>query len=213
MAILFDFETLDNKPTAIVLDLAVVHFDENKIDNFQQLVNDSNRIFYRKFDTDQKGRTAGHSTLDWWKQQEAEVRKILKPTPNDVSLEQGMLEFKSWLEMKRHSLKWDNAYVRGQSFDFPLMADITDRLFDTWGLGYSLFPCSFWNQFDVRTALKFALHDIKLKKVPVAKGTFNGFIKHNAIHDCAKDAILIQTVLGYAKGTVPIPDLNDCDWI
>lgn len=214
MAILFDLETLDNKPTALILDIAVVKFEEKDNDVFSDLVADTSRHFYRKLDVkSQEQRTVSESTIDWWSKQEPEAKKILKKSNEDVSLQDALMDLKNWLEMKRFSLKYDIAYCRGQSFDFPILADAAHRLFDTWSLGYSMFPCAFYNQRDVRTALTYSMLDPKLRKVPVAKGTFDGFVKHNAIHDCCKDIILLQTVLRYANGTQDLPNLEDCDWI
>ena len=37
-------------------------------------------------------------------------------------------------------------YVRGQSFDFPIIADLCHSTNNTWGMGRGMFPVSFWNQ-------------------------------------------------------------------
>lgn len=209
-SILLDFETVDVKPSAIVLDLAAVVFYEKQVDTFTQLVNDSSRVFSVKFNVKtQTGRTVGKSTLEWWAKQSGNARKVFDPSPDDVELRDGILEFKEFCTRAGVDPKHSLGYVRGASFDFPLMADIVDKLFDTFGLDYSSFPVPFWMQRDVRTAISFAMLDPHLRQLPVPKGLFEGFIKHNSVHDCCKDVILLQHAIGYGTGDVEIPDEFD----
>lgn len=204
-SILFDFETVDVKPTALVLDLAAVVFNEFAVDNFQDLVKDTKRVFRVKFDVRTQNRSVGKSTLEWWAKQTGDARAVFDPSADDVSLHDGILAFEQFCKdagITKDSL----GYVRGASFDFPLLADIVETLFKSFGGDYSSFPVPFWMQRDIRTAISYAMLDPHLRQLPVPKGLFEGFIKHNSVHDCCKDVILLQHALGYGLGTVEVPD-------
>lgn len=206
-ALIFDLEALGNRPSSIILDIAAMVIDLDKEYTFPQLVENTTSTFYRKINVrkGQEGRTTDESTLDWWSHQSADAKKVLRASPEDVLLEQALLDFKSFLQRVGFDIKWDIAYCRGQSYDFPIIADACHNLFNTWGLGYSMFPCAFWNQRDIRTAIAHTLMQPKLRKMPVSNGTFDGFIKHNSIHDTAKDAVLLKIAMKYADGSLDIP--------
>lgn len=208
-AILFDFETLDNTATSRVLDLAAVVFNEEDCDDFGALVSNNDRTFYAKFDVaDQPGRTFGKSTLEWWQRQSDEVQAVVKPSVADVKLVDGIKAFKAFCD--RHGINKDSrAYVRGASFDFAIMADIVKTVtgYEGFGDDHSMFPVAFWNQYDVRTAVSWAmLSPGKVRRVPISRDKLKGFVLHNSVHDCCKDVVLLQTVLRYAKDEEVIPD-------
>lgn len=206
-SILFDFETVDVRPTAIVLDLAAVVFHEKNIDTFTDLINSPKRMFRVKFDVrTQKGRTVDQSTLVWWSGQSDSAREVFEPSSADVSLHDGIVAFKEFCVSSGIDPKNSLAYVRGASFDFSILANIMRTVF---GATQDDFPVAFWQQRDVRTAIAFAMLDPNLRKLPVPKGLFEGFVKHNSVHDCCKDVILLQHALGYGLGTIEVPDEFD----
>ncbi|UQJ95809.1 exonuclease A [Klebsiella phage CPRSB] len=49
-------------------------------------------------------------------------------------------------------------------------------------------PTVFWNSRDVRTAIENRLLTRGVTTCPLRKGMLDGFIQHDSIHDCAKDA-------------------------
>lgn len=206
-SILFDFETVDVKPSALVLDLAAVVFHEGDVDNFQDLIKNDKRVFRVKFDVrTQTNRTVGQSTLEWWARQTGNARAVFDPSDDDVSLHDGILEFEKFCKDAGVDPKHSLGYVRGASFDFPILADIVEKLFKSFGGDYSSFPIPFWMQRDIRTAIAYAMLDPHLRQLPMPKGLFEGFIKHNSVHDCCKDVILLQHALGYGLGTINVPD-------
>jgi hypothetical protein len=199
-SLIIDIETLDNKPTAVILDIAAALFDIDERNTFDELVTNESNLFYRKIDAmNQPGRTVGLSTLDWWEKQDPVVKKILKRSQDDVSLHAALADLKRFLDANNFDYKNGLAYVRGASFDFPILASALDTNHDSFGFGYSSFPVNFWNQRDVRTALAFAMVKPDLRKMPMVKGQFANFNKHNAIHDICKDIILLQAAVRYAK--------------
>lgn len=209
VSVLIDFEAMGSRDTSIVLDLAAVVFKDSEVDSFSDLVNDKSRVFYAKFDiSSQEGRTIDRDTYNWWTKQNETVRSILKPSAIDVRLREGIEQFEDFLHECKVDPKESLIYSRGTSYDYPIMENIV-RSLGGLGRGSGMFPGAFWNQRDVRTAIAYAMLQPSLKKLPVAKGTFPGFIKHNSIHDVCKDAILLQTALAYGRGTLEMPNLDD----
>ena len=210
--IIFDWETLGNRPTSVVLDLAAVVFNLDGDDVFEDLIADKDRTFRVKFDVKEQlinwKRTSDKSTVTWWKQQGEEAQKVLKPDPNlDVSLEEGMQKFKEFVT--RHNIylnpkKETLAYVRGQSFDFPILTDIVANLWPE--LDYTRFPVPFWNQRDTRTALAHDLCTPMNTKCPLPEGIFKEFVAHNSIHDCSRDVISLQRAWKYKLNEIEIPE-------
>lgn len=76
---IIDFETMGSGEKAAVIDLAVIAFDPNPevVETFDELVSRGIKI---KFDLkSQKGhRLFTKSTIEWWKNQSPEARKILR---------------------------------------------------------------------------------------------------------------------------------------
>lgn len=208
-ALVFDLETLDNKPTAVILDIAAVIVDLNDPPlSFEGLLQGAKTFYVKLNATNQKGRTISNDTLQWWSKQSKEAQAALKPTAKDVDLSDGLTMFYTWLQTSGFDFKNDLAYCRGASFDFAVVSDACHRLFDTWGMGYSMFPCAFWNQRDIRTALAHSLAYPALRKMPVAKGVFDNFVKHNSQHDVCKDAYLLTTALSVSLGQTELPTEN-----
>lgn len=215
---IIDFETFGNVSNSSVIDLALITFDSDPeiIESFDELVNRGHRI---KFDLkSQKGhRLFGKSTLDWWKKQSAEARANLASTPDDLSVIAGIKEAQQYL-IDNGIHPWDSfGWCRGQSFDFPIFVDclrdvqraqgISEEEIDT----FKEEPCKFWNQRDIRTAIESLLLTRGLTTTPLPKGTLDGFIAHDSIHDCAKDILMLKYAQRYALGLSEAPSPEDTD--
>lgn len=215
---IIDFETFGNVSNSSVIDLALITFDSDPeiIESFDELVNRGHRI---KFDLkSQKGhRLFGKSTLEWWKKQSAEARANLASTPDDLSVIAGIKEAQQYLIDNRIH-PWDSfGWCRGQSFDFPIFVDclrdvqraqgISEEEIDT----FKEEPCKFWNQRDIRTAIESLLLTRGLTTTPLPKGTLDGFIAHDSIHDCAKDILMLKYAQRYALGLSEAPSPEDTD--
>ncbi|ANT40451.1 exonuclease [Klebsiella phage vB_KpnM_KpV477] len=215
---IIDFETFGNVSSSSVIDLALITFDSDPeiIESFDELVNRGHRI---KFDLkSQKGhRLFGKSTLEWWKKQSAEARANLASTPDDLSVIAGIKEAQQYL-IDNGIHPWDSfGWCRGQSFDFPIFVDclrdvqraqgISEEEIDT----FKEEPCKFWNQRDIRTAIESLLLTRGLTTTPLPKGTLDGFIAHDSIHDCAKDILMLKYAQRYALGLSEAPSPEDTD--
>lgn len=215
---IIDFETFGNVSSSSVIDLALITFDSDPevLESFDELVKRGHRI---KFDLkSQKGhRLFGKSTLEWWKKQSAEARANLASTPDDLSVIAGIKEAQQYL-IDNGIHPWDSfGWCRGQSFDFPIFVDclrdvqraqgISEEEIDT----FKEEPCKFWNQRDIRTAIESLLLTRGLTTTPLPKGTLDGFIAHDSIHDCAKDILMLKYAQRYALGLSEVPSPEDTD--
>lgn len=216
---IFDLETFGSTSNAAVIDLSWIVFDPDptKVETFQELVARGKRI---KFDlASQKGqRLFSTSTLNWWKDQSPEARENIKPASIDVTVMEGIVAFLE--SLKEQGINpWESlGYCRGQSFDFPLVTDMIrqrfkydtgceDKDIDT----FNLEPVKFWQQRDLRTAIENLLLVRGLTMTPLPKGTLDGFIAHDSIHDCAKDILMLQYAKRYAMGLQDAPEGDDID--
>ncbi|ANM46456.1 exonuclease [Morganella phage vB_MmoM_MP1] len=215
----FDFETFDSIAGSAVVDLSVITFnpDPNVIETFDELVSRGIKIKFNL--ASQKGvRSFSTGTIEWWKKQSPEAREGLKPSPEDVSTYEGIKTFLAHLK-SNHVIPYDSfGYCRGQSFDFPIMVDLIrdmyqkdtgceDKDIDT----FALEPVKFWNQRDIRTAIENRLMVRGMTMTPLKKGLLSGFIKHNSIHDCAKDILMLKYAERYALGLEEAPTGSEID--
>lgn len=216
--VVIDFETLGNGSNAAVVDLALLAFDPDPtvMETFEELIARGKRI---KFDIQsQKGkRLIDIPTTTWWKKQGPEAKAGLKPSAEDVDTLTGIKQAVAYCKEndvdQYNSLMW----CRGQSFDFPIFVDLLRDVERDKGIHeteistYNTEPVAFWNQRDLRTAIEALSLTRKLCTTPLPRGTLNGFVAHNSVHDCAKDILMLKYAQRYALGLEDCPSLDDCD--
>lgn len=210
--IIIDYETAaaeqDRMNESAVLELGAVAFEHTPesgaIPDFEEMVDNGFRV---KFELrSQLGRRlVSADTINWWKRQNPEARKVLIPDPNiDVSVEVGHKRFVNWLQevgVSRGSQIW----CRGNSFDFPILFNCLHEA----GITETHLP-GFWNQRDVRTRIEAMLGRGKTE-CPLPIGTLPGFIHHNGLHDCAKDVMMLTYSYRYAFGLDELPEREQCE--
>jgi hypothetical protein len=201
-----DWETMDNKPSSVVLSFAITPFYEDELSSFNELESVSK---YWKFDVDsqtKEGRTIGQDTLDWWLKQDKEVYESqMLPSDIDVHLSTFVQELKDFIEQTGGS-SWSQLYCRGADFDYPILGSIIENYSDE---DPKMFPVPFWNKNDLRSYIRGMFVDRKFTKVPLPNGTLTGFKHHDPIHDCVRAAMHIQYARKYALGELDIPDNPD----
>lgn len=216
---IIDFETLSGIAKAAVIDLALIAFDSdpNVIETFNDLVERGIRI---KFDLkSQKGnRDFNSNTIAWWKGQSEEAKKNLVPSPSDLTTLDGISKALEYLTKQGVDPWKSEGWCRGMSFDFPIFADLIrekyqhetgceTRDIDT----FKMEPVKFWNQRDIRTAISCYAMVRGLSTTPLPKGTLDGFIAHDSIHDCAKDILMLKYAQRYALGLEECPTPENSD--
>ena len=201
---IFDLETLGGAPHGIIVSAAFIAFDFNTDETFQDLVSKALYIKFNAKEQKQLGRAADKSTIEWWKKQSPEAQAKIIPSNDDVSVNDAIDLIVDYF--KAHKLTQRNSigFCRGQSFDFPLITDLFKCVNreNEW-------PNNFWNQRDTRTYIGTMLGKIDIREVPLPKGTINGFIAHDPVHDIAKDIITMKFAEKYAFGEVEIPNGKD----
>lgn len=209
---IIDCETFSNKANATVIDFALVVFKEDVMNppSFSDLVKSGIKV---KFDLkSQKERHKMKSTIDWWKKQSDEAKANLKPSTDDVTIEQGMKELLDFLSSPWFKIDyWKSlAWCRGNSFDFPIFEDILSQYY---GKDDTIFeqPVNFSRQRDIRTAIEQNLGKRHQTTCPLPKGTLDGFIAHDSIHDCAKDILMYLYSKRYAYGIEEMPTGDNVD--
>lgn len=180
--LVFDTETISTEPNATILALACVPFTFENYSNFPTLLEKGIMV---KFNVEEQvklyKRSIEKSTIDFWKEQEKEVRdSMVKPSKNDFSVVEGLEKINNFIEnidgfSKRNSYAWS----RGTDFDFPIIRS----LYSASGVPI---PYNHWKVRDVRTAIDImsGTDDGQYE----IKSCSDGFKKHNPLHDAAMDA-------------------------
>jgi hypothetical protein len=189
--IIIDFETLGNgqeRDDFIIVDVSWLHFDLKQTFTFDDLVSKARRI---KFDINEQfelGWRAEHDTLEWWKKQDKEAVKNIKPSSEDQSLSEFIEKFNA--DLKRYSPKY--LWSRGNDFDLPILK----RIYRTMGDNINN-KIPFNSASDVRTALRVASNfTLKWDGFIPPTGKNVNYIKHDSKHDIAMDVLRLQYLLG-----------------
>lgn len=176
--LIFDLETLDIYPSAVVLSIGCFAF------NLSKPINHSKGI-YLKLNVEEQiktyKRTIGPKTVEWWKEQSPAAKEVLKPSPSDLSVKDALVKLNEFI--KESEYDWNSSYCwcRGTAFDFPILESLylnSDTL-----MGYNT-----WKIRDVRTMIdSFQLFAQAADK----EYTFDdiGLNNHNALDDCISDAM------------------------
>lgn len=168
--LMFDIETLDTKPTAIVLSIGAVLFTEEGIkEKFYINLSMKEQL--------EKGRSLSESTFYWWMNQSQEASSAL--TKDVFAVRSGLGQLMHWM---KHTCQIDMKYVKvwgnGATFDNVIMRDLLTSY------GYSEeFLWRFYNDRCFRTYV--AEHNIEKVKPTVA---------HDALADAEAQT---QTLLNF----------------
>lgn len=173
--VMIDLETLDTRPTAVVLSLGLVAFNRRdpKVP-FQELDVKMGTKELREEQT-MMGRSIDKETVAWWKQQSPEARRIFKQA-NVSSVLEGIQKVIAFINsFNTQVLVWGN----GASFDNA----ITVSLFESFG---EKSPWPFWNDRCFRTMKGEHGH---ITRPPAMKG-----VKHDAVDDARQQALYLQAI-------------------
>jgi len=186
-SLIYDYETLsDDMINGVVVNLAAILFEEKRfIENpyeFDELIDSA---YFVKFDVmeqvEKYGRTIRKEALDWWAEQSKEARLMLKPSPDDVSIDTIADFFCNTLQSQLCS----KVYTRGNTFD-PIL---TETLHRNIGKNDST---KWWLIRDVRSLFEGMTYGHKIKNNFIPEGLEDKFIAHNPIHDIAMDIMRFQ---------------------
>ena len=168
--------------------MACIHFDPTTDPTYKQL---KESAFFVKFDAKDQvnrlNRKIDKSTVEWWGKQCLNAKlKSLIPSESDVTVEDGITQFRSWVESKsdKKSYVWargnlDEIVLRSLEFQATGDKDNTVFAYNRWR--------------DVRTAIDFMTGSTN-GYCTVDHPEFNYDVdvtKHNPIDDCALDIMML----------------------
>jgi len=188
-ACIFDFETLSQEQTnGVVLSMAMLNFAESRFIGdmaytFDELVENTHTI---KFNVEEQvkkyKRQINKDTLDWWSQQGDLAKKQLKPSEDDVSIDQ---LYKFFILNKSANVK--KVYTRGNTFD-PIFLEYIMRQI------HKPMPYDWWEVRDTRSLIEGLSWGTDLKNSFTPEGCEN-FIAHDPKHDIAMDVMRLQVLV------------------
>lgn len=170
--VMLDLETLSTRPNAVITVIGAVKFTRKgnlqpleKLDTFYRRINIQSCINI--------GLRIDKNSLDWWNQQDKNIKYEAIDNPDRVSLEEALNEFKTWFG--RCEKIWGN----GDDFDCTILGEAYTRAnMET--------PWKFWNTRDVRTL--FDLGGIRKYDLPDNN-------EHHALHDCYRQIVGVKRAL------------------
>lgn len=176
-----DLETMGLESNTIVLSAAVVYFSLDEDVEYSDLLK---RACFVKFNAKEQAankRTVTKSTLEWWKEQAAEVQEFsIKPQRTDLSMVDGLLTLKKYID--KHSDKNSWYWTRG-AFDQMVLESLcrtaqVDPLY----------------RYNMNMCIRTAIRCLKETSDPRGYCTIPSFdkdlvAKHNPIHDVCYDAL------------------------
>ncbi|QFS86605.1 MULTISPECIES: 3'-5' exonuclease [unclassified Marinobacter] len=170
-----DIETLDTRPSAVVISIGVVLFNRREP---KVKMKELNLKFGKKEFRDEQimmGRTVDKETVAWWKGQEPDAKRIFKQA-NVTSMEDALNKLTAFLTQgDTNYLIWGN----GSDFDNTIMTS----LYESFGMQA---PWKFWNNRCFRT---FKGEHGHITRPP----EFHG-VKHDAVDDARQQARYLQAI-------------------
>ncbi|AGN34165.1 hypothetical protein VPPG_00040 [Vibrio phage VD1] len=185
-----DLETLDTEKTAKILSIGIVPWNWGEQVSFQELCERESSLYIKiDMSTYPDGWfTESLSTVNWWKNQGELARHVLEPNPEqDIPIALALVDVMVRLRNKVLPLEKDGGQIfcRGYDFDGGILehAFHACRVSVTWQ--YNRFRC-------IRTVIDTLA---KTRNGYVIERNPEGFIKHHALHDAAKDTLTMLTLM------------------
>ncbi|HSG91748.1 MAG TPA: 3'-5' exoribonuclease [Pseudomonadales bacterium] len=187
MDVLFDLETLDLRPSAVVLSAAFIPFEFGGSRSFEDLVASANVIRFPIRPQVAAGRTICSDTLRWWTSPAIPAGLLnaqIDPTPNA-----SMGHICARLSIVRRlfnsepleNVRW---WCRGPALDGAVLGSLcSDAGVDA--------PWRYDRLRDVRTVLEALA-------IPYPSPRPAGFVSHDPAHDAALDALALQSAAKYS---------------
>lgn len=170
-----DIETLDTRPSAVVLSIGVVLF--NRRDPSVPMKELNLKFGTKEFRDEQitVGRTVNKETVAWWKGQDADAKQIFKQA-NVASMLDALDKLTTFLTKGNTTfLVWGN----GAGFDNTILVS----LYESFG---QTAPWKFWNDRCFRTMKGEHGH---IARPPAFQG-----VKHDAVDDARQQALYLQAI-------------------
>ncbi|WP_270944364.1 3'-5' exonuclease [Vibrio parahaemolyticus] len=186
-----DLETLDTETTAKILSIGIVPWNPGERVSFQDLCERPSSL-YLKIDMNSYlspslNFTESNSTIEWWEKQGEAARHVLQENRIDLPIRVALEVVKTHLHAHVEPLKKDQGlvYCRGYDFDGGILEHAFQQCGITQPWLYNRFRC-------IRTVIDTIAgtrNGYVIEKNP------EGFVKHHALHDAAKDTMTMLTLM------------------
>lgn len=185
--VIYDFETLSqDQCKGVVTSFAMLCFSEKRYTEdpytYDELLN---MCKYIKFDVEEQvkfyGRKVSKETIQWWSEQGEEAKKQIRPSKNDVSIDQ-LYEF---ISKNCDASKIKKSFTRGNTFD-PIFLDFLMK--DT----SSPSPFHWRTVRDTRSTIEGMSFGMDLDNGFMPGDLVSKFVKHDPRHDIAMDVMRMQ---------------------
>lgn len=181
--LVFDVETLGTYSDSVVASAGIVFVDETRDQSYDDLIREG---LFVKFDIEyqikQLHRKVDPETIEWWNKQHKSIRDYsMKPQPTDLKPEEGVRLLREYCQKHKSSTIW----TRG-SLDQMVIDHLARTVGEEVIMPYNAYR-------DCRTAIDIFTGSTN----GYCKVEYPGFesynvIKHNPVHDCAYDAMMLM---------------------
>lgn len=169
--VMLDLETLDTRPSSVVLSVAAVPFDQHRV----------GPPFYRVLDLQAQisaGRTISQSTLLWWAEQGAGARAEAFSAGGRSDVRTAVRNLSTFLY--EHCVHGQRVWAKGPDFDCRIWESLCDTVGDRTPWAYNAVR-------DVRTAADLAGLDPNWRPdllSVIADWDPAHFVEHHPVADC-----------------------------
>lgn len=189
---IYDFETLGQEfETSPVLSLGFLEFNGDKFLSENPYTYDEllGATGYIKFNVEEQvkkyGKKIQKETMDWWLQQGAEAKKVLKPSKSDKSIEVLNDTLRDYFI---HFKNINKTWTRGNTFDPMFLRQILrDCGHDD--------PFPWWSIRDTRSYIDALLIGSDMNNRFVLPEWETKFVHHDARHDIVVDVLRMQELV------------------
>lgn len=201
-----DLETLAWSETAVITawSATIFNFDKDKDLTYNEILD---KTFYAKLDAKDQikrfGRTTDKDTMAWWKKQPLEVQEMsIKSKPDDVKVDDMLVQFKDFLLDNKFDFYNSYVWTRGIAYDIPKIESLIKMVADAETLnsynekfsGYvknkDKYLVNTFRARDIRTFNDLiAFETVHDGKWEFPEGRPTEFVEHHAQHDIALDVM------------------------
>lgn len=194
---ILDYETMGQDPTTCAaVDCSYLQFDWDRFKNdpytFDELLGMTKRA---KFDVQDQVKRHGFnidpSTVEWWSQQDKEVRKLIRPLEDDITIEQFLGDLEMYLDA---SIKY--WWSRSNTFDPIILWHMAAK----GGFKDSIAKLlPHWKIRDTRSFIdaktNFSLKSNGFTPMKNEQRWNEVFKQHSSRHDIVADVLRLQTLI------------------
>lgn len=189
--LIYDIETLStNSLNAVAVSMAALAFNINRVERGEYTYSELlGMARFQKYNVEEQvkkyKREIEPETLQWWKDQGKEAINKLKPSSDDISIEESIKLLTTMI------VEYDIEYVftRNNTFDPVIIKSISNST------GIPM-PYAWWKIRDTKSFIMGLTYEMNIRDDFMPAGvTEDEFVKHDPRHDIAIDVMRLQNIL------------------